>query len=313
MSRMLSGSTRNQHDVVPPPQRITMVATSASTIIRTVPKLSIQSMTNLLAELPALPQNSTLIPLQAEEPKERQERQKGRKGRKDRKAGKACGGNNSPRAPLFLPPGFAGSAGQGERDYARSYGRGECSERQRLRGMVCSAGAARAADSVQVCPHGPTCGGRLLSGLRRTVVSKERISRCFGEKTSRAVHADWKMFSQRSGERGRHQKPASTTASSRNSLPALSAAAVVQAMQPVQRVLCKRKMAAAGRSNVSGRRGNLHVHPKMLRDGPARVRPANYGGSGEIISPDAFPVFPVFSAFLPFLSYRAVLWKPLST
>ena len=79
---MLSGSTRNQHDVVPPPQRITMVATSASTIIRTVPKLSIQSMTNLLAELPALPQNSTLIPLQAEEPPERQKRQKRQKGRK---------------------------------------------------------------------------------------------------------------------------------------------------------------------------------------------------------------------------------------
>ena len=34
--------------------------------------------------------------------------------------------NNSPRAPLFLPPGFAGSAGQRERDdYARSRGEGE--------------------------------------------------------------------------------------------------------------------------------------------------------------------------------------------
>ena len=81
MSRMLSGSTRNQHDVVPPPQRITMVAASASTIIRTVPKLSIQSMTNLLAELPALPQNSTLISPQAEEPPERQKGRKGMRGK----------------------------------------------------------------------------------------------------------------------------------------------------------------------------------------------------------------------------------------
>ena len=37
----------------------------------------------------------------------------------------------------------------------------------------CLSGAARSADAVQVCPVGPTCGGRLLSGLRRTVVSKE--------------------------------------------------------------------------------------------------------------------------------------------
>ena len=41
------------------------------------------------------------------------------------------------------------------------------------------AGFARAADSVQVCAAAPTCGGRLLSGLRRTVVSKEGISRFF--------------------------------------------------------------------------------------------------------------------------------------
>ena len=48
-----------------------------------------------------------------------------RKAGKAEKAEKACGGNNSPRAPLFLPPGFAGSAGRGEReDYARSQERG---------------------------------------------------------------------------------------------------------------------------------------------------------------------------------------------
>ena len=39
--------------------------------------------------------------------------------------------------------------------------------------LACLADAARSADAVQVCPVGPTCGGRLLSGLRRTVVSKE--------------------------------------------------------------------------------------------------------------------------------------------
>ena len=33
--------------------------------------------------------------------------------------------NNSPRTPLILPPGFAGLAGQGERDdYSRGYGEG---------------------------------------------------------------------------------------------------------------------------------------------------------------------------------------------
>ncbi len=52
-------------------------------------------------------------------------------------------------------------------------------KRQGLRMPECLAGAVRAVDSVQVCPYGPTCGGRLLSGFRRTVVSKEGISRCF--------------------------------------------------------------------------------------------------------------------------------------
>ena len=32
--------------------------------------------------------------------------------------------------------------------------------------------------AVQVCAAAPTCGGRLLSGLRRTVVPKDGISRC---------------------------------------------------------------------------------------------------------------------------------------
>ena len=116
----------------------------------------------------------------------------------------------------------------------------------------CLADTVRAADSVQVCPHGPTCGGRLLSGLRRTVVSKERISRCFGRNTElSAAKVNRKVFSQRSGARGRHQKPVPTGISRRDSLPPLNAMPVVQAMQPVKRVLCKRAVAALGKRKMS--------------------------------------------------------------
>ena len=52
-------------------------------------------------------------------------------------------------------------------------------ERQELRMPECLAGAVRSAYAVQVCAAAPTCGGRLLSGLRRTVVSKDEISRFF--------------------------------------------------------------------------------------------------------------------------------------
>ena len=111
--------------------------------------------------------------------------------------------NNSPRTPLILPSGFAGLAGQGEREnYAQSCGEGGRSERQGLRMPECLAGAVRSADSVQVCPYGPTCGGRLLSGFRRTVVSKEGISRCFvGNTEVRAAKEKRKTSSQRSGAR----------------------------------------------------------------------------------------------------------------
>ena len=62
--------------------------------------------------------------------------------------------------------------------------------------------AVRSADSVQVCAAAPTCGGRLLSGLRRTVVSKEGISRFLGGSTVvRASNEDRKTVSQRSGAR----------------------------------------------------------------------------------------------------------------
>ena len=53
-------------------------------------------------------------------------------------------------------------------------------ERRGLRKPWSLAGAVRAADAVQVCPFGPTCGGRLLSDKCRTVVLTEGISRCFG-------------------------------------------------------------------------------------------------------------------------------------
>ena len=50
-----------------------------------------------------------------------------------------------------------------------------------------SASAVRAAASVQVCAAAPTCGGRLLSGLRRTVVIKEGISGWLGESEGKAL------------------------------------------------------------------------------------------------------------------------------
>ncbi len=91
--------------------------------------------------------------------------------------------NNSPRAPLFLPPGFAGSAGGSVQAKRVAYG---CGRAKRLcpQRAECLAGAVRSAVSVQVCPFGPTCGGRLLSDKGRTVVSKEKISRFLLEKES---------------------------------------------------------------------------------------------------------------------------------
>ena len=48
-----------------------------------------------------------------------------------------------------------------------------------------SAGAVRAASSVQVCPLGPTCGGRPLLPLRGIIGTKEGISRILMEKSVR--------------------------------------------------------------------------------------------------------------------------------
>ena len=93
--------------------------------------------------------------------------------------------NNSPRALLFLPPGFAASAGQGEReDYARSEGgRGKLppegrfstfyhSSRLRSRASIrasqelfCSGG--RAVNVRARVGHEATQGGSSVSGLKR--------------------------------------------------------------------------------------------------------------------------------------------------
>ena len=88
-------------------------------------------------------------------------------------------------------------------------GEGGRSERQGLRMPECLAGAVRSADSVQVCPYGPACGGRLLSGFHRTVVSKEGISRCFvGNTEVRAAKENRKAFSQHAGAPGDVRSPA---------------------------------------------------------------------------------------------------------
>ena len=62
----------------------------------------------------------------------------------------------------------------------------------------------------------------------------------------------------------------------------------------VQRIANAEGKAARG---TAGKKGNVHRSPKRLRDVPDRVRPANYGGSGEIISPDAFSAFCLFCLF----------------
>ena len=106
---------------------------------------------------------------------ERQERQ-------ERHAGEII----PPAPPCFCLAAKAASAGrESDRQSKLPHPCGSL-ERLGLRMPECLAGAVRSADAVQVCPHGPTCGGRLLSGLRRTVVSKEEISRFLLRDSSRA-------------------------------------------------------------------------------------------------------------------------------
>ena len=106
---------------------------------------------------------------------------------------------------------------------------------------------------MQVCPFAPACGGRLLSDKCRTVVSKDGISRCFGEGDTegRAAKADRKARFQRSGPAACLQAVAPTGISRRDSLPPLNAMPVVQVSQAVQRVLRNRDVVDAGRSHVA--------------------------------------------------------------
>ena len=179
----------------------------------------------------------------------------------------------------------------------------------------CLADTVRAADSVQVCAAAPTCGGRLLSGLRRTVVSKERISRCFfgggenvescpcrpenvlstlwGTRATSGARADdgkqpeFTSGVKRSRRRAslvsaqrvlckraaaalwrRKRSPEPTTASSRNSLPALSAAAVVQVLCPYS-VSCANgawRTQTEGNLSRGGRRAPLTDGRKLARE-----------------------------------------------
>ena len=114
------------------------------------------------------------------------------------------------------------------------------------------AGVVRSADSVQVCPVGPTCGGRLLSGLRRTVVSKEEISRCFGGNIEAGSHMQTGRPSPNArGPATCLQTVAPTGISRRDSFPPLNAMPVVQVPQAERRVLRKRDVADSGRPHAA--------------------------------------------------------------
>ena len=176
----------------------------------------------------------------------------GREERQERHAGEII----PPAPPCFCLPaspvrqaGAGGKAGRVAKD-GRKYGKAM------QRGLECLAGSVRAAYSVQVCAAAPTCGGRLLSDKSRTVVSKEIFPDCYRRRNRPSVV---ESISVQPPGRGKCLPecclptlwgPGRRQASSRNSLPALNAAAVVQAKQSAQRVLCKRDMTDAGRSHV---------------------------------------------------------------
>ena len=201
------------------------------------------------------------------------------------KTGKACGGNNSPRTPLFLPPGFAGSAGQDEReDYARGQGGGggvqsegrfstlwgpgrrqEHGRRQaRSRNSVPALSAAAVVQARQfvqrvlrkracvffgrparseIIPPAPPCFCLPASPVRQDRMNGKIMPEAKGE----GGECSRKAVFRRSGGPGRRQEHGRRQARSRNSVPALSAAAVVQARQFVQHVLPKRACVFFGR------------------------------------------------------------------
>ena len=148
------------------------------------------------------------------------------------KAGKACGGNNSPRAPLVPPKaapfGGAGVQGLGELPKMAGCRKGwDCEGWRAWQAMFGLRTQCRCvlSDPPAVADSCPAFAGQSCQ--------RKRFPDVFGRNTEvSAAKVNPKVFSQRSGERGRHQEPAPTTASSRNSLPALSAAAVVQVLCP---------------------------------------------------------------------------------
>ena len=193
--------------------------------------------------------------------------------------------NNSPRAPLFLPPGFAGSAG------GRGCGcRTSCGGRTLGKAGTADAGVLGRRCSVCGLSAGVRCCAHLRWPTPVRPAPDSRVKgwdfQIFWEVTSRAdfVNAARETRSQRSRAPGNWesapdilegtpragspmptgrpslnargpapclQAVAPTEASSRNSLPALNAAAVVQAMQTVQCVLRKWAVAALGRKNIA--------------------------------------------------------------
>ena len=98
-----------------------------------------------------------------------------------------AGGNDSPRTPSI-----ATQKGVRARGEVRWVASGEEAGTPEWRGAERMlprpegwAGAVRAASSVQVCPLGPTCGGRPLLPLRGIIGTKEGISRILMEKSVR--------------------------------------------------------------------------------------------------------------------------------
>ena len=90
-----------------------------------------------------------------------------------------CGvGNNSPRAPLIPPRGFAQRRdGENGKIVCRKKG-GRGGRDGRKAGYSSMPNGRVSARSVQSCPVGSAGGGRLLPVLHRTVVSKDGIPRC---------------------------------------------------------------------------------------------------------------------------------------
>ena len=126
---------------------------------------------------------------------------------------------------------------------------GERSERQLLRGVGAWLGAVRAADAVQVCALRPPAVADSCPACAGQSCQRMGFPDVLGEETPKADRQiqTGKRFLNALGPAGDIRSPRRRQASSRNSLPALNAAAVVQVSQLVQRILYKRNVADAGR------------------------------------------------------------------